>query len=373
MGLFLVYLLIFYIFGWASIVINGSTSEVANGILLICSAALFLFQLAISWRYLLRRSIAAFQVSLSRANLIGGFAFALPLSLLMLFGGPILSGIGLFVSAVWGLIYLGIAISATMLRHELISREFPWDLLHLYEYSLNPNILKEYGIFAFLVVPLMLLSISVEPNLIAVALVLQFNALYTRIRMTIPIAAFLTTAYEKSASAWLELKRSAGERSIPGMALASGELIPKELAIHQDLVRVEDERNWIIGVKTLMKYCKFIVFDTHSVSDAVRMELELAEAPEHIQKVVFIARPNMHPEMVSAAARVAEMTGRSPVQDVREIAAAFDAERKRIFGSAAKFRPTDRQIGINLRTEDIRVRSGGGLNSTTSADDYDGN
>lgn len=347
-----------YIIGWIVALARGLESWHPNSALIVCSLALLSFELWLSRKYLITRALDTFKHYIDLVNLVGSASITLPLALLISSENDVLSAIGLVVAAICGLFFLGIGVSASLIRYAYISKRFPWDLLTLYERSLNPNIAREYGTFVFLTIPLLLLSIFINTDLVAVALVVQLNSFYTRIRMTIPIAAFLTTNYERSADAWLALKKVSGERSIPGMALASNSTIPREVAVHQDLVRVKDSDDWLSAVATVIKYCKYIVFDTHSISDAVRKELSLVVGSAYLHKVFFIERQQMNPEILEIARIVERSLGQVRVLKLEEIVRLLEDERRSVMGKAANFRPTDAQIGAMRPTNDLRSNDG---------------
>lgn len=322
-----------YVAVWLMTFFQGWRSDVAFVILAIVSIALLLIELRFNARYLLVRIFEAFSERLYFFDLFFVFAMATILSALILFSWSWLSNIVIFLTVSLAVLSAGIAIGANAHRKEYISSTFPWDLAFVYERSLNPNIRKTYGTFIYVIVPLLTVALVVDPRLLAVAIFLQIQNIYTRVRMTIPISAFLTTGYEKSVDAWLALKRASGERSIPGLVLDKERRVPSEIAVQQDLVRIQEDDAWLTAVATVLKYCKYVVFDTHSVTEAVRQEVDFVFKSEHLKKVIFIRRPEMDPFMTNAAALAEKTLGERRLLSVEEIARIFQAERDSAMGT----------------------------------------
>lgn len=325
-------LVIIYIAIWTALLLPGLPAALASWAIVALSTALIVVEILFNWRFLAQRVLETFVEPFFRLSLgVVSFVAAL-LAVPIFFDWSWISWIAMFFAAGFSLFSFGIAFGANEYRKKCISRRFPWDLTAVYERSLNPNIRKTYGAFVFVIVPLYVAALAFDIRLLAVVVFLQSDNFYTRIRMTIPIAVFLTTAFEKSEVAWKVLKRASDELSIPGLVLDKEGRIPDSIIIQQDSVRITGDTHWLNTVETVLKYCRFVVFDTHSITDAVRAEINYVLESQHLAKVFFIKRPVMHPELMLAAERVERELKEDRLLLVEEIAQVFAEVRSAELG-----------------------------------------
>lgn len=194
------------------------------------------------------------------------------------------------------------------------------NLIRIYEVALNKNMERNYGQFAFLIVPAVALAVYVDPAFAALALVEQTGNLYTRLRMYIPAALYLQTKFEASAHEWLLFKVAAAEFGIPSMVLDAEGAVPEQLLFQQDLARVPATADWIDVVRSIADSCPLVLIDTHSYSGALGQELALASEAGVAEKVLFVKRSQMDGHVLEGAERIAQLTGRAVLLDPLAIA-----------------------------------------------------
>ncbi|MEM8960604.1 MAG: hypothetical protein AAGD38_03925 [Acidobacteriota bacterium] len=286
---------------------------------IVLGAILWLAELRFNHRHLAERLFETFQVKqfavqwalLSCAGLATFFLFECAWAWV--------SGLWILVIALKSAHLFGMCLGNLDFRkqHVRSADPFPWELSKLYERSLNPNVRKTYGPFLYIVTPLLVASVFHDPRLAVPAVFLLADNLYTRLRMTIPVAMILTTQYEKGLKEWLLLKDAAGEFAIPSLVLGGDQKIPKEPAVQQDLVRVREDDDWEASVRTVIGHCHYIIFETHSLSPALEQELAIIQEPGIIERTVFLGRPNMHPRLAEEIQRLERLHGRRMVVDIK--------------------------------------------------------
>ena len=321
---------------WFTTLLPGWPSDLSFGFIILLSGFLLVIEFRFNFRYLQERVFDIFVEKLYLINFAVVALIASVSSLILIFSSSWVSITIIILAITLVLFQIGTVIGATIYRKNHVSAAFPWDLVSAYERSLNPNIRKTYGPFIYVIVPLFIIAIIVDLRLLSIVILLQLDNVYTRIRMTIPISAFLTTGYEKSVDAWLTLKRASGELSIPGLVVDKEGRVPSDIAIQQDFVRIEADDSWLTNVSTVLKYCRYIVFDTHSVSEAVRKEIDLVLKTEYMSKTYFIRRDSMDPFMQNAATTVEKALGQQRLLSVEEIAQMFRDERNSAVGTTIR-------------------------------------
>lgn len=76
-----------------------------------------------------------------------------------------------------------------------------------------------------------------------------------------------------------------------------------------------------------MKYCRFVIMDTHSISPAVEEELKIISEPELSHRTIFIRREEMNQRILQKALEIEAALGRKCIFDIREVADLLARER----------------------------------------------
>lgn len=165
----------------------------------------------------------------------------------------------------------------------------------LYEASRNPNIRKARGAYFLASMPLLAVAILWEQSLAFPLIVLSVDRVYTRLRMCLPVALFLTGDFDRSRDTWLRCKSATAVFSIAGLVVEGDEAIPSNIAIHQDVVRVPASMDWKAAVKLLANYVRIIIVDPGRMTEALAEEIRiLGEISKENGEIVFVKSERVH-------------------------------------------------------------------------------
>ncbi len=319
---------------WLAIIFWNGAHAWAIPMLFAIALALFVLELVFSSTHLLKRVAESFTVPLLRMNLFLMWTVAVVASIIIVTDLWVLATLIMTIIVFATYIELGIAMGNINTRASFFpdGANFPLDLVRLYESSLNPNIRKAQSMFIYVIIPMGIAAMFLDWRLISIVILLQVDNIYTRLRMTVPIALFLTTKYELSRPEWLRLKHAAGELSIPSLILSKDNEVPSNIGIHQDLVRLQSNLEWKSGVKLVAKYSRYVLIDTHSVSDALKVELKMAREEPFVGKVMFIRRDTMDPFIISEVRELEKIAKRRLFYSVEDLCNILATDRNRFLG-----------------------------------------
>lgn len=350
-----------YLILWLVVIFWDSSQSWGIPTLFAASFILLAIELVFSSRELLRSVFDTFQLPLLRKNLLLMWVTVAIPSVLILTDWWFIPSATVLVVALITHVGIGIAMGNMNVRLNSFpgGSRFPLDLIRLYEGSLNPNVRKAQSMFLFLIIPLLTAALVLDWRLISIVLFLQVDNIYTRLRMTVPIALFLTTRFEQSQPEWLRLKDASGELAIPSLVLSKEGEIPKSIGIHQDLVRIPADSDWRNSVRLVARYCRYVLIDTHSVSDAVKDELRMARDEDLIHKIMFIRRDEMDPYIVQEVGSLEEIAGRKMIYEVDSLCEMLATDRDKFLGGLPRS-PIQKRITysqINEKMSNKRMES----------------